>query len=64
MTSVRTPVPTRRHFLVGGAVAAAATALGLGALPEKVLSDGSPAAVAPLAWTSSLVTATPLRLPR
>ena len=27
----------------------------LGALPEKVLWDGSPAAVAPLAWTGSLV---------
>ncbi|ROS78777.1 glycoside hydrolase family 15 [Cellulomonas sp. PhB143] len=26
-----------------------------GALPEKVLADGSPAAVAPLAWTSALV---------
>ncbi len=26
-----------------------------GALPEKVLADGSPAAVAPLAWTASLV---------
>jgi glucoamylase len=26
-----------------------------GALPEKVLADGSPAAVAPLAWTCALV---------
>lgn len=26
-----------------------------GALPEKVLADGSPAAVAPLAWTAALV---------
>ena len=26
-----------------------------GALPEKVLADGSPSAVAPLAWTSALV---------
>lgn len=26
-----------------------------GALPEKVLHDGSPAAVAPLAWTAALV---------
>ncbi|GII97663.1 GH15 family glucan-1,4-alpha-glucosidase [Sediminihabitans luteus] len=26
-----------------------------GAIPEKVLADGSPAAVAPLAWTSALV---------
>lgn len=29
-----------------------------GALPEKVLADGSPAAVAPLAWTSALVVLT------
>jgi glucoamylase len=28
---------------------------GLGSLPEKVNPDGSPAAVAPLAWTSALV---------
>lgn len=28
---------------------------GLGALPEKVLADGSPAAVAPLAWTAACV---------
>lgn len=27
----------------------------LGALPEKVLADGSPASVAPLVWTSALV---------
>jgi GH15 family glucan-1,4-alpha-glucosidase len=27
----------------------------MGALPEKVLADGSPAAVAPLAWTSACV---------
>jgi glucoamylase len=26
-----------------------------GSLPEKVLYNGSPAAVAPLAWTSALV---------
>lgn len=30
----------------------------LGALPEKVLADGSPAGVAPLAWTSALVVLT------
>jgi glucoamylase len=29
-----------------------------GALPEKVLADGSPAAVAPLTWTSALVVLT------
>lgn len=29
-----------------------------GALPEKVLADGSPAAVAPLAWTAALVVLT------
>jgi glucoamylase len=29
-----------------------------GALPEKVLSDGSPAGPAPLAWTSALVVLT------
>jgi len=29
-----------------------------GALPEKVLADGSPAAVAPLAWTCALVVLT------
>ncbi|WP_282946697.1 glycoside hydrolase family 15 [Cellulomonas endometrii] len=28
---------------------------GMGALPEKVLADGSPAAVAPLAWTAACV---------
>jgi GH15 family glucan-1,4-alpha-glucosidase len=27
----------------------------MGALPEKVLADGSPAAVAPLAWTAACV---------
>jgi GH15 family glucan-1,4-alpha-glucosidase len=30
----------------------------LGALPEKVLADSSPAGVAPLAWTSALVVLT------
>ncbi|MCT1558507.1 hypothetical protein M3A96_10330 [Helcobacillus massiliensis] len=29
-----------------------------GAIPEKVLSDGTPAAVAPLAWSASLIVAT------
>ena len=29
-----------------------------GSLPEKVLADGSPAAVAPLAWTAALVVLT------
>jgi hypothetical protein len=29
-----------------------------GALPEKVLADGSPASVAPLAWTAALVVLT------
>jgi len=29
-----------------------------GALPEKVLADGSPAAVAPLAWTAATVVLT------
>jgi hypothetical protein len=33
----------------------AAHRTGSGALPEKVLADGSPAAVAPLAWTCALV---------
>ncbi|MGD8149285.1 hypothetical protein [Ornithinimicrobium sp. Y1694] len=33
-----------------------------GSLPEKVLSDGSPAAVAPLSWTGALVISTALRL--
>lgn len=35
---------------------------GAGSLPEKVLADGSPAAVAPLAWTCALVTSTIFRL--
>lgn len=35
---------------------------GSGALPEKVLADGSPAAVAPLAWTSALVVLTLVEL--
>ena len=34
-----------------------------GALPEKVLADGSPAAVAPLAWTNAVVLLTLLDLP-
>lgn len=34
-----------------------------GSLPEKVLADGSPAAVAPLSWTASLVLLTIPRLP-
>lgn len=33
-----------------------------GALPEKVLADGSPAAVAPLTWTSSIVVLTLVEL--
>ena len=33
-----------------------------GALPEKVLADGSPAAVAPLAWTAATVLLTLDRL--
>lgn len=33
-----------------------------GAIPEKVLADGSPAAVAPLAWTSALVVLTLMEL--
>ncbi|GAA2011586.1 glycoside hydrolase family 15 [Brevibacterium samyangense] len=33
-----------------------------GALPEKVLADGSPAAVAPLAWTAALVVLTAVAL--
>lgn len=33
-----------------------------GALPEKVLHDGSPAAVAPLAWTCAVVASTALDL--
>ncbi|WP_265522530.1 glycoside hydrolase family 15 [Oerskovia flava] len=33
-----------------------------GALPEKVLADGSPAAVAPLAWTSAVVVLTLVEL--
>lgn len=34
-----------------------------GSLPEKVLADGSPAAVAPLSWTASLVLLAIPRLP-
>lgn len=34
----------------------------VGSLPEKVLHDGSPAAVAPLAWTAALVVSTVHRL--
>ncbi|AXH97000.1 glycoside hydrolase family 15 protein [Ornithinimicrobium avium] len=33
-----------------------------GSLPEKVLSEGSPAAVAPLAWTCALVCSTAMEL--
>jgi glucoamylase len=35
-----------------------------GALPEKVLADGSPAAVAPLAWTAAAVILTAAQLER
>jgi len=37
---------------------------GLGALPEKVLDDGSPAAVAPLAWTAAVTVLTTRSLDR
>lgn len=35
-----------------------------GSLPEKVLADGAPAAVAPLAWTCALVSSTAFTLSR